>query len=156
MQLRWHGAACTASEAALPALFGIGRPQAADCRHLKGGRQGVAAFLHPLLTPAALRACRQEEVHLAQRLRLHCQQCLGEAGPKRETAGVLLGRLMARSDCHVSLRCFVAWATVQLRCTGPEAVFLVPGVRTALCFPASWHVSACGPMRHARNADGTP
>ncbi len=78
--------------------------------------------------------CRQEEVRLAQRLRLHCQQCLAEAGPKRETAGVLLGRLLVRSDCRASLRCFVAWATAQLQSTAPVAVFLVPGTCNSLTF----------------------
>ena len=95
-------------------------------------------------------------MRLAQRLRLHCQQCLAEAGPKRETAGVLLGRLLVRSECRASLRCSVAWATAQLRCTAPVAVFLVPGVCKVLCLPASWHTSACKPMAHASNADGTP
>ena len=94
----------------------------------------MGALLHPLLTAAALRACRQGEVRLAQRLRLHCQQCLAEAGPKRETAGVLLGRLLVRSDCRASLRCFVAWATAQLQCTAPVAVFLVPGTCNSLSF----------------------
>lgn len=93
---------------------------------------------------------------LAQRLRLHCQQCLAEAGPKRETAGVLLCRLLVRSDCRVSLRCFVAWATVQLQCTAPVAVFLVPGVCTASKFTAFWHTSACKPMKQTSNADNTP
>ena len=94
---------------------------------------------------AALRACRQGEVRLAQRLRLHCQQCLAEAGPKRETAGVLLGRLLVRSDCRASLRCFVAWATAQLRCTAPVAVFLVPGackILTSPCFLACVSIQA--------------
>ena len=114
----------------------------------------MGALLHALLTPAAFRPCRQEEeVRLAQRLRLHCQQCLSAAGPKRETAGVLLGRLLVRSDCRASLRCFVAWATAQLQCTAPLAVFLVPGVCR---LPGFWHMSACKRMGQASTVDGTP
>ena len=117
----------------------IKRTQARHCRHLK---QGTGVWvLCCILCSYLLPSCRQEEVRLAQRLRLHCQQCLGEAGPKRETAGVLLGRLLVRSDCRTSLRCFVTWATVQLQCTAPVAVFLVPGVCTSLPFSICQHAS---------------
>ena len=72
--------------------------------------------------------CRDgEEVPIAKQLRLHCQGCLAQAGPKRDVAGVLLGRLLMRADCQLSLQRFASWATVQLQCTDPEAIFLVPG-----------------------------
>lgn len=64
---------------------------------------------------------------MVERLRLHCQKCLTEAGPTRDIAGVLLGRLLMRADCQLSLQRFVSWAAVQLQRTDPVAIFLVPG-----------------------------
>lgn len=82
-----------------------------------------------LMAHAFVHACRHaEEVQLAQRLRLDCQERLARAGPEREISGLLLGHLLMRPDCQASMRRFVAWAAVQLRCTEPVAVFLVPGV----------------------------
>jgi len=81
--------------------------------------------------------CREsEEVPLTKRLRLHCQKRLSEAGTQRDIAGVLLGRLLMRSDCHVSMHQFVSWAGIQLQCAEPMAAFpvaafLVPGNRQA-------------------------
>ena len=86
---------------------------------------------------SSVHLCRAgEEVPLVEQLRLHCQGCLAEAGPTREMAGVLLGRLLMRADCQLSMQRFASWATVQLQCTGPQAIFLVPGkgpLGTPLC-----------------------
>ena len=109
-----------------------------------GGARGCGgALLHPLLTAAALRACRQGEVRLAQRLRLHCQQCLAEAGPKRETAGVLLGRLLVRSDClrKPALLCGLGHC--------PAAVHSACG-----CLPGAWvRATPCLSLRSACELD---
>ena len=80
---------------------------------------------HPLIHATACRS--DEEVPLAKRLRLYCQESLAEAGPRRDMAGVLLGRLLIRTDCQLSLHSFVSWAAVQQQCPERVAVFLVPG-----------------------------
>ena len=102
---------------------------------LQGEKSGVMRGLRknmPSLIHAT--ACRNDdEVPLAKRLRLYCQESLAEAGPRRDMAGVLLGRLLIRSDCQLSLHSFMSWAAAQQECPERIAVFLVPGNLRAVC-----------------------
>ena len=86
---------------------------------------------HPLIHATGCR--NDEEVPLAKRLRLYCQESLAEAGPRRDMAGVLLGRLLIRADCQLSLHSFMSWAAAQQQCPERIAVFLVPGNLRAVC-----------------------
>ena len=57
-----------------------------------------------------------------------CQGYLARAGSVRDMAGACLGRLLTRPDCAGALADFVAWACPRLQSTGPDAVFVIPGV----------------------------
>ena len=99
-----------------------------DLATVDSGSAGVAA-------PAAGGA-------LASRLGGAASRCLAQPGGVRETAAVLLGRLLTRPDAAGDLRAFLAWAEGQL--TAPceagaggaaeeaRRLFLVPGVAHTL------------------------
>ncbi|KAK9846640.1 hypothetical protein WJX81_008203 [Elliptochloris bilobata] len=69
---------------------------------------------------------------LARGLVQRCQALLSAPGSARDAAARLLGRLLARPDMAAALDAFAAWAADALGASGPEAVFLVPGVACAL------------------------
>ncbi|KAH7298542.1 hypothetical protein KP509_25G048400 [Ceratopteris richardii] len=71
---------------------------------------------------------------LVEKILTLCKEYLGNPGPMREMAGVLLSRLLTRPDMSTALKGFMTWTheAITTALGSSTGVFLVPGVMGAV------------------------